>query len=235
MTSTVKRPAPADAVGIDFIEYKSNKYYNKFDYKIAFRATGIRFMRVKNTSYQQYRINIRKSLYKTAEHYEQFYDINRRIMQLLERISAQNPLVIIRREHDTVSVFTNDLATIRDQLTEVAADTISITVSQVHAAADNKKIFRVTESPHSYRVRFHGRASDEQLVTLVDFCRTYAEVIRPNSVLNQQINPRKRMLSYGRFLDYYTIDLSEQKLITLLRLSLGDLVRDVLEFEQITE
>jgi len=141
-----------DVPNIDYYEYKETNYYSKYVYRAKFSITGLSYTnyaktpgelisRMNESGYRKVRVDIKALVMEKITELNNFINW---------RNANKNPgLITFRLEHDTMSVYSNDLDLLVT-LKDIGPVSVKITEVQLEQFAGTK--YYVNEPKHKYRI-----------------------------------------------------------------------------------
>jgi len=180
--------------GIDFIESRSNLFYNKYQYKASFYLSGLPllwFCNTKEEVLQKYEKNPKR--FKGA-------DIDS-IVRVFDWLTIQNKKpekeFTKRMEANSMSVFSNDL----NFLKTLESINVKILYTEVDLSIPQGTKYFKNKPKHNYRVHLKSkRVSDDfalKLGTWFDRYKGTDTVIAPSAALKEWVDSAKSLQKSG--------------------------------------
>jgi len=218
---------------IDFYEYKENNYYNNYRYRAKFVIDGLSFTNYAKTSGELIR-RLNESGYRKVRP-----DIKAVVMGKINELNNfidwrnanKNPgLITFRLEHDTMSVYSNNLELLLT-LKDLGLVTVKITEVKVEQFAGTK--YYVNKPKHNYRIYLKTAYIDNNSNFVPDLYNTIKnskELVPSNSLkvwLNDFVKRPIASRSSWRYhycSSSYSIDYDNESTLSYLMLMYGDML-----------
>lgn len=218
---------------IDFYEYKENNYYNNYRYRAKFVIDGLSFTnyaktpgelikRLNESGYRKVRPDIKAVVMGKINELNNFIDW---------RNANKNPgLITFRLEHDTMSVYSNNLELLLT-LKDLGLVTVKITEVKVEQFAGTK--YYVNKPKHNYRIYLKTAYIDNNSNFVPDLYNTIKnskELVPSNSLkvwLNDFVKRPIASRSSWRYhysSSSYSIDYDNESTLSYLMLMYGDML-----------
>lgn len=218
-----------DVPGIDYYEYRDSDYYNKYLYRARFNIVGVRYTwYVKDPQEFEDRLLKGKGFYslKPKDKVE--------IVNVLPTLRAfiewrvkhrQLKTCTIRVEHNSVSVFSNDLSFLQGIEKDVPG--IKVDYTEVQKAQFVGVKHFVHQPKHKYRVYLKSKRIEQELVKQLKDSISRTKGLYPSSALkfwannasSNQSHWRYRFSSASHFIDY-----DDESTLSYLALLHGELL-----------
>jgi len=218
---------------IDFYEYKENNYYNNYRYRAKFVIDGLSFTNYAKTSGELIR-RLNESGYRKVRP-----DIKAVVMGKINELNNfidwrnanKNPgLITFRLEHDTMSVYSNNLELLLT-LKDLGLVTVKITEVKVEQFAGTK--YYVNKPKHNYRIYLKTAYIDNNSNFVPDLYNTIknSKELVPSNALKVWLNDFvKRPIAsrsswrYHYSSSSYSIDYDNESTLSYLMLMYGDML-----------
>jgi len=218
---------------IDFYEYKETNYYNNYRYRAKFAIDGLSFTnyaktpgelikRLNESGYRKVRPDIKAVVMGKINELNNFIDW---------RNANKNPgLITFRLEHDTMSVYSNNLELLLT-LKDLGLVTVKITEVKVEQFAGTK--YYVNKPKHNYRIYLKTAYIDNNSNFVPDLYNTIknSKELVPSNALKVWLNDFvKRPIAsrsswrYHYSSSSYSIDYDNESTLSYLMLMYGDML-----------
>jgi len=196
--------------GIDFLEYRDQLYYNKFLYRVRFELKGSRYTWYSNTPQELY-----DNLYDRNQYVGKASIIEaRKNKGTLEKyiewrnLHKPNKTIIVRIEHNTVSIFSNDLPLLKTIETIDSKIDYAYTKAVANQLLDTK--YFIKDPEYKYRIYLKSKRIDKDFVDNLASALNNSKNLHPskalqNWLLDARISPMvwKYHFSHAsHFIDY---------------------------------
>lgn len=198
--------------GIDYYDYRDNQYYNKYEYRLRTKISGIRY-----TWYCQKPEDLDKKIAGKSKDYGNVRNEDKQ--QVIDNLSALKTIIKlqkskkqsqigIRIEGNTVAIFSNNLSVLKDLETEIG-QSYEYDYTQVQATQYVGVKQFVHEPKHKYRVYLKTKRIDENIHKEIRDNITRTKFIFPSAALKKWMYKEGRHSSWnfrwtsaGHFIDY---------------------------------
>lgn len=233
MHSLVK---PSNQADFNYIEYRAKLYYDRFQYKINIDSPGIRLFRNLNITLKQYKIAMLRTYYHMPERLEQAettYNLHRTLFLELENLKQKlGKDLMIRREWDSIRIFVNDLEIVRSY---TVSGNCSIKTYKINQFSDVDVMYFIKPPKYRYRAYLGGDSETTTIDQLKSFVEKYCDQIKLNSGFKRLISRRPKVFYYSSNLNSCSFDFDDQRLLTILNLTIGNSIKKVYELRQLSE
>lgn len=215
--------------GIDFYEYRDQDYYGKYTYRARLSVVGVRqLMLVKDEAELIARVNRGGSYYNKTD--KQAIKDNLPILtKLLEwkLKSKEDKKSTIRGEHNTLAVFSNDLAYLKTL--EAIDPLLPVDYTEVQKSEYVGVKEFVNDPSHKYRVYLKSRRIEQSFVTDLKELLARTPSLYPSTSLKEWLNNynisqvswswRYRYSNPNHFIDY-----DDESTLSYIALMHGDML-----------
>ena len=230
-----------DVPGVDFIDYRDQNYYNKYQYRVRVKIE-----------------HLRRSYYCTPDEFEErcakgsFYgkiapnvlkeirDNKDSIMKLLEFKQAyrKDRSVTIRMEYDTMSVFHNDLQFLHDSFDNIPNVVTDYSLVETNGYVGVKTF--VNEPKYKYRVYFKSKRIDPSVKESIDKIIKTNKDLRPGPALKSWLKEKHNSTGWRSwYINYlssnYFIDYNEESYLSYFALMHGEILGKKYKLEKRAE
>ena len=215
--------------GIDFYEYRDQDYYNKYTYRARLSVIGIRqLLFVKDEVELVARVQKGGGYYDKAD--KQTMKDNLPILsKLLEwKLQAKkDKKSTIRGEHNTLAVFSNDLAYLKTL--ETIDTTIEVDYTEVQKSEYVGVKEFVNEPNHKYRVYLKSRRIEQSFITDIKELLARTPTLYPSPSLGQWLtNYNSTQVSWSWRYRYsnpnHFIDYDDESTLSYIALMHGEML-----------
>jgi hypothetical protein len=222
-----------NASGIDFYDYRADAYYNKYVYRVRFTLPGIRYaIYEKNVKDFLARVNLTTGWRKIRD--EDIPTINENLESLKNFIELRNNFRktkegIIRVEHNTVAVFSNDLSMLKS--IESIDPTLEYDYTEIQKSDLVGVKYFVNDPKHKFRVYLKAKRVDISFSKELHLVFGRTEGLHPSPALkywamgtqtsrySSGLSWRLRWTSASHFIDY-----DDESTLSYLALMYGDML-----------
>ena len=227
--------------GVDFIDYRDQNYYNKYQYRARVKIE-----------------HLRRSYYCTPDEFEErctkgsFYgriapnvlkeirDNKDSIMKLLEFRQAhrKDKNVTIRMEYDTMAVFHNDLQFLHDSFDGIPNVVTDYSLVETNGYVGVKTF--VNEPKHKYRVYFKSKRIDSATKESIRKILETNKQLRAGPALKQWLKEKDNSSGWRSwYINYlssnYFIDYNEESYLSYFALMHGEILGKKYKLEKRAE
>jgi len=221
-----------DVPGIDFYEYRDSDYYNKYEYRARFQLVGVRYTWYIKHNIQELidrldapavGLSYNRIAYERDEVRENLTKLEKFIHWRNE--VKKTKISSIRIEHNTVAIFSNDLASLKE--VENAIPDIVVDYTQVKKSNFIGVKHFVRKPNHKFRVYLKSRRVEDTFAIDLNDMFKKNKSIYPSPALNhwakgsagQQNSWRYRYSNASHFIDY-----DDESTLSYLALMYGDML-----------
>lgn len=223
---------PSDNSDVNYVEYRSKLYFNRFHYKININAPHIRLCKSSNTTLKKFKIGLIRSYLNMPDFLETAEDMYTQYIGIVQKIEELKKVLgkdlQIRREWDSISIFLND-PTVVKQYTGLKLDYIR--TFYLNKIQGDSVIYFKKPPRYRYRAYLSGAITPDVVEQLRAFTDLYQNQINLNTVFKRLFKKNNYYL-YGT-LNNCAFDFDEIKLVTLLNLTMSGHVKQVFELQQL--
>jgi hypothetical protein len=221
-----------DVPGIDFYEYRDSDYYNKYEYRARFELVGVRYTWYIKHNIQELVDRLDAPAVGLSYHriaYERD-EVRENLTKLEKFIHWRNEvkktkISSIRVEHNTVAIFSNDLASLKE--VESAIPDIVVDYTQVQKSNFIGIKHFVRKPKHKFRVYLKSRRVEGTFAEDLHNMFKKNKSLYPSPALKhwakgsagQQNSWRYRYSNASHFIDY-----DDESTISYLALIYGDML-----------
>jgi len=221
-----------DVPGIDFYEYRDSDYYNKYEYRARFQLVGVRYTWYIKHNIQELVDRLDAPAVGLSYHriaYERD-EVRENLTKLEKFIHWRNEvkktkISSIRVEHNTVAIFSNDLASLKE--VESAIPDIVVDYTQVQKSNFIGIKHFVRKPKHKFRVYLKSRRVEGTFAEDLHNMFKKNKSLYPSPALKhwakgsagQQNSWRYRYSNASHFIDY-----DDESTLSYLALIYGDML-----------
>jgi hypothetical protein len=221
-----------DVPGIDFYEYRDSDYYNKYEYRARFELVGVRYTWYIKHNIQELVDRLDAPAVGLSYHriaYERD-EVRENLTKLEKFIHWRNEvkktkISSIRVEHNTVAIFSNDLASLKE--VESAIPDIVVDYTQVQKSNFIGIKHFVRKPKHKFRVYLKSRRVEGTFAEDLHNMFKKNKSLYPSPALKhwatgsagQQNSWRYRYSNASHFIDY-----DDESTLSYLALIYGDML-----------
>lgn len=214
--------------GVNFIDYRDQTYYNKYEYRARIKVQGLRRAYYADPVEFENRVLNNKFFGRIAkDEMDTLKENLPAIKQLLQFKcdNRKNKSVTVRNEYDTMAVFHNDLQFLHDSFDNIP--NVSVDYSQVETTGYVGVKTFAKEPKNKYRVFFKSRRIKDDFKDSLKQILANNKDLRPSPALEIWLNvPEKAnrywytsWLSSNHFIDY-----NDESYLSYLHLMHGEML-----------
>jgi len=215
--------------GIDFYEYRDQDYYGKYTYRARFSLLGIRHLLFVNTIEELNKcVDGKPGYYDKAERAEAKANLPILVKLLEWKIKAKkDKKSTIRGEHNTIAVFSNDLAYLKTL--EALDASLEVDYTEVQKSEYVGVKHFVKEPKHKYRVYLKSRKIEQSFITDLKDLLKRTKGLYPSTSLtywisNHNVNQVTWSWRYRWSNPTHFIDYDDESTLSYLALMHGEML-----------
>lgn len=212
--------------GINFIDYRDQQYYNKYEYRARVTVEGLRRGYYADPDEFEERLNknglwgrITKDELQTIR--QNLPDI-KSVLQFRQD-HKKNKQITIRMEHNTMAVFHNDLDFLHKQFDGLVGAQVDYTQVETSGYVGVKSFVR--EPKYKFRVYFRSKRTPEQFREGVNKLLDTNKQLAPSGALKQWLKETRQTRGYwwSNYLSSsYFIEYNDESYLSYLHLMYGE-------------
>lgn len=211
---------------IDYQEYRDQLYYGKYFYRVRFHLEGARYTWYAKTPEQLEKELNRKSPYRRGE----------AIKSAIENIEVLNKYVdwrnihktaksvSIRIENNVVSIFANDLPTLKT--IEAIDPSLDYTYTEAKVSVFSGTKYFINKPEYQYRIYLRSRRVEQSYIDNMISMLSNSKSLYPSKSLSkwlEEANMGQQVWKYNFSSSSHYIDYNDESMITYLSLMIGDM------------
>lgn len=215
--------------GVDFIEYRDQHYYDKYEYRARVTLEGLRRAFYIDPEEFETRVKTRKFYGRISD--SEYETIKKNLPSILEVLSIRqtnkkNKSITFRAEFNTIAVFHNDLQFLHDLFDKIPEITVDYTQVETSGYVGIKTF--VNEPKHKYRVYFKSKRVDDGVKESISKILSTNKDLRPGPALTQWLKQNDKSGWRSWYTKYmssnYFIDYSDESYLSYFALMHGEIL-----------
>lgn len=218
-----------DVPGIDFIDYRDQTFYNKYEYRARVKCKSLRRAYYSDPDEFEKRLATGKFWGRLEkDELQHMRDNKDSLLKLLQfkHDNKKNKQITIRMEWDTMAVFHNDLQMLHDTFDNIPGVTVDYTQVETQGYAGIKTF--ANEPKHKYRVYFKSKRIEPSVKESLRKILENNKELRASPGMKQWLKQHDKTgwrIWYVNYLSSnFFIDYNEESYLSYLSLMHGEIL-----------